>query len=89
MRDLLLARVLLVRGGCFTLAAPVSVAIAKRLIWQNLMPDIASTTRREGPLFAWAGQQLDAREGIESFLEHRSPQWKLDPNVDFPEWPTG
>jgi enoyl-CoA hydratase/carnithine racemase len=65
----------------------VSVAITKRLIWQNLMADIGATTKRENQLFTWAGQQADAREGIESFLQRRAPDWKLDPQHDFPEWP--
>jgi enoyl-CoA hydratase/carnithine racemase len=63
------------RAREFVSAAPVSVAITKRLIWQNLMADIGATTKRENQLFTWAGQQADAREGIESFLapEGRCP----------------
>lgn len=75
------------RAREFTLAAPVSVAIAKRLMWENLLPDITATTRKENPLFAWVGQQADAREGIESFLQRRDPQWKLSAARDLPEWP--
>jgi enoyl-CoA hydratase/carnithine racemase len=69
------------------LAAPASVALAKRLLWEPLMADIATTTERERPLFAWAGRQADAREGITSFLERRPPQWTLSPLRDLPEWP--
>jgi enoyl-CoA hydratase/carnithine racemase len=76
------------RAREFLLAAPVSVAIAKRLIWESLLPDIRSTTAKEQPLFAWAGQQADAREGIESFLQRRSPAWKLSPHADYPTWPS-
>ncbi|MEA3218259.1 MAG: hypothetical protein QOJ19_4415 [Acidimicrobiia bacterium] len=75
------------RAREFVSAAPVSVAITKRLIWQNLMADIGATTKRENQLFTWAGQQADAREGIESFLQRRAPDWKLDPQHDFPVWP--
>jgi enoyl-CoA hydratase/carnithine racemase len=76
------------RAREFTLAAPVSVAIAKRLVWETLMPDIRATLQSEGPLFDWVGQQADAREGIESFLQRRPPRWKLDARTDFPEWPS-
>jgi enoyl-CoA hydratase/carnithine racemase len=71
----------------YAAAAPVSVAIAKRLVWDNLRPDIEATTRRENPLFAWVGQQADAREGIESFLQRRPPDWKLSTSRDLPRWP--
>jgi hypothetical protein len=33
----------------------------------------------EGPAFAWLGDQPDAKEGILSFLEMRSPDWRLTP----------
>jgi enoyl-CoA hydratase/carnithine racemase len=76
------------RAGEFLLAAPVSVAIAKRLVWEALLPDIRATTAKEQQLFAWAGQQADAREGIESFLQRRPPSWKLSPVTDHPQWPS-
>ena len=71
-----------------TLAAPVSVAISKRLLWESLLGDIAATTRKENRLFAWLGSQPDAAEGITSFLERREPSWKMSPVADFPEWPS-
>jgi enoyl-CoA hydratase/carnithine racemase len=69
-------------------AAPVSVAISKRMIWENLLGDIASTTRKENRLFAWLGSQPDAAEGIRSFLERREPEWKMSAAKDFPDWPS-
>jgi enoyl-CoA hydratase/carnithine racemase len=69
-------------------AAPVSAAIAKRMIWENLLGDIAVTTRRENQLFAWLGTQPDAAEGITSFLERREPEWKMSAVKDFPDWPS-
>ncbi|MEZ5233423.1 MAG: enoyl-CoA hydratase-related protein [Acidimicrobiales bacterium] len=75
------------RAREINLAAPVSVAAAKKLMWDNLRGDIAATTRVEVPVFAWFGQQPDAREGIVSFLEKRPPQWSMSPQRDFPEWP--
>ena len=41
--------------------------------------------RREEPLFAWAGGQPDAREGVVAFLEKRAPEWKLSVPKDKPD----
>jgi enoyl-CoA hydratase/carnithine racemase len=75
------------RAREFQMAAPVSVAISKRLIWDNLLGDVAATTHKENRLFAWLGSQPDAAEGITSFLERREPKWTMSPVGDFPEWP--
>lgn len=69
----------------FRLAAPVSVALTKRLLWEGFGLDAPAMMKREGRLFAWAGRQADAREGVVSFLEKREPAWKLRPSVDLPE----
>ncbi|HSG88805.1 MAG TPA: enoyl-CoA hydratase-related protein [Pseudomonadales bacterium] len=65
----------LARAGEYTLTAPASVAITKRLLWESLDTSLATMMKREGPLFAWVGNQPDAREGILSFVEKRAPQW--------------
>jgi enoyl-CoA hydratase/carnithine racemase len=65
--------------------APVSVALSKRLLWEGFGLDAPAMMKREGRLFAWAGRQADAREGVVSFLEKREPAWKLRPSVDLPE----
>jgi enoyl-CoA hydratase/carnithine racemase len=66
-------------------AAPVSVAISKRLIWDGLTTSLPELGRRESKLFGWTSQQPDAKEGVVSFLEKRAPEWKLDPAKDMPE----
>jgi enoyl-CoA hydratase/carnithine racemase len=66
-------------------AAPASVAITKRLLWEGLNKTPVEMMRREMQLFAWVGQQPDAREGVVSFLEKRAPKWKLRPSTDLPE----
>lgn len=68
-------------------AAPVSVAIAKRLLWEGVTETPAETMAKEGPLLAWAGKQVDAAEGVRSFLERRPPAWKLRASTDLPAWP--
>ena len=66
-------------------AAPVSVAITKRLIWEGLTTPVAEMKKREDALFAWAGNQVDATEGVDSFLEKRAPEWKLSVARDMPD----
>jgi enoyl-CoA hydratase/carnithine racemase len=68
-------------------AAPVSVAIAKRLLWEGVTETPRETMAKEGPLLTWVGKQADAVEGVRSFLERRPPEWKLRASSDLPEWP--
>lgn len=65
--------------------APVSVAISKRLLWEGITATVNEMREREGPLFAWAGDQPDAKEGVVSFLEKRPPEWKLSVSRDRPD----
>jgi enoyl-CoA hydratase/carnithine racemase len=65
-------------------AAPASVALTKRLLWKGLDSTPQEMMRAEGTQFAWLGNQADAKEGILSFLEKRSPAWKLSVK-DIPE----
>jgi enoyl-CoA hydratase/carnithine racemase len=64
--------------------APVSVAIAKRLLWEGLTASVPQMREREGKLFTWAGNQPDSKEGVMSFLEKRMPAWKLSVAKDTP-----
>ncbi len=66
-------------------AAPASVAITKRLLWEGLSASLDGMMKREGPLFAWAGNQPDAREGVMAFIEKRPPEWKLSAARDLPD----
>ena len=71
-------------------AAPVSVAIAKRLIWHNLTEtNMRLAEQTESRLFAWSGTQPDAREGVTAFLEKRAPNWKMKPSTDLPDFVPG
>jgi enoyl-CoA hydratase/carnithine racemase len=66
--------------------APVSAAIVKRLVYENLAEsDRRAAQDREHRLFNWTAQQPDAREGPLAFLEKRAPSWNLSKNADFPE----
>ncbi len=68
-------------------AAPASVAIAKRLLWESVTETPRETMAKEKQLLAWAGKQPDAAEGVRSFMERRPPQWKLRASTDLPDWP--
>jgi len=68
-------------------AAPASVAIAKRLLWEGVTETPSETMAKEKRLLAWVGKQADAAEGVRSFLERRPPEWKLRASTDLPEWP--
>jgi len=71
-------------------AAPVSVAITKRLLWHNLTePDMQRAEELEGRLFGWTGTQPDAREGVRSFIEKRAPDWQMKPSTDLPDFLPG
>ncbi|MCP5070643.1 MAG: hypothetical protein GY946_29115 [bacterium] len=68
-------------------AAPISIAITKRLLWEGVTETPAETIAKEKPLLAWIGKQRDAVEGVRSFLERRPPEWKLSASTDLPDWP--
>jgi enoyl-CoA hydratase/carnithine racemase len=68
-------------------AAPASVAIAKRLLWEGVTETPRETMAKEKPLLEWVGKQPDAVEGVRSFLERRNPEWKLRASTDLPQWP--
>ncbi|MBM3683577.1 MAG: hypothetical protein FJW83_03400 [Actinobacteria bacterium] len=75
------------RARAYGEAAPVSVAVTKRLLWEPVLAELRATMAREDPLFGWIGRQADAREGITSFLERRPPRWTMSPVDDLPVWP--
>jgi enoyl-CoA hydratase/carnithine racemase len=72
------------RAREFLKAAPVSVAISKRLLWEGLTSSVPDMYRREISLFEWICRQRDAAEGISSFLEKRDPKWTLSVTDDLP-----
>lgn len=64
--------------------APASVAVAKRFLWEGVDASVPEMMHREGGIFAWLGNQPDAREGVMSFIEKRPPAWTLSAK-DVPE----
>jgi enoyl-CoA hydratase/carnithine racemase len=66
--------------------APVSAAIAKRLLWSSTTMTLDQMLAREKELFLWCAERPDAVEGVASFLEKRPPRWQMRPSVDVPPW---
>ncbi|MBI4831481.1 MAG: enoyl-CoA hydratase/isomerase family protein [Candidatus Lindowbacteria bacterium] len=70
-----------------TYAAPVSIALTKRMLWQFLAEtDLQKVEEINHTYFAWAGMQPDCNEGITSFLEKRQPRWTMKVSKDMPEF---
>jgi len=69
----------------FALAAPLAVALSKKLLWQGMALDAPAMMRAEGPPFAQLGGHADTREGIAHFLERRAPKWSGLVSKELPE----
>ena len=65
--------------------APVSVAVTKNMMWENLLPEIKDTFRKELRLIPWLGSQPDAAEGVMHFMEKRPPSWSGSVLTDMPD----
>ncbi len=68
--------------------APLSVAIAKRLLWESPTLTPADVGRKETELHHHLMGRADALEGVMAYLERRPPRWKLSVNHDWPDWPS-
>jgi enoyl-CoA hydratase/carnithine racemase len=68
-------------------AAPLSVAIAKRLLWESPVLSSADVGRKETELHHHLMARADAIEGGLAYAERRPPRWTLSVNQDWPEWP--
>jgi len=68
-------------------AAPLSVAVTKRLLWQSPGLDVGQVERVETELHHHLMGGPDAMEGGRAWLERRSPRWTGRVRRDWPEWP--
>ncbi len=67
--------------------APVSAVITRQMLWRMLTRDHPMEAHRVDSLAVFqTGRAADAREGVESFLEKRPAEWKLQPSRDEPDW---
>ena len=65
--------------------APVSVALTRQMFWKMLGASSPHEAHRlDSKAVFWTGRQADAYEGVNSFLEKRSPRFTLRPSQDMP-----
>ena len=68
--------------------APVSVAIAKRLLWSSFAMTPTQVDHAETELHRHLMGAPDAREGVMAFLERREPEWSMTVGANWPDdWP--
>ncbi|CAN5488968.1 hypothetical protein BH20ACT2_BH20ACT2_07330 [soil metagenome] len=72
-------------------SAPVSVALTRRMLWRMLGADHPMAAHRVDSRAVHAtGALPDAREGVVSFLEKRTPAFTCRVSTDlpdvFPDW---
>jgi enoyl-CoA hydratase/carnithine racemase len=67
--------------------APLSVAIAKRLLWESSDLSAAEVGRRETELHHHLMGRPDAIEGVRAWMERRPPRFTGSVRDDWPEWP--
>ena len=68
-------------------AAPLSVAISKRLLWESLELGPEEVERKETALHHVLMRAPDAVEGPVAFMQKRAPQWTGRVSQSWPEWP--
>ncbi|MGX7706537.1 crotonase/enoyl-CoA hydratase family protein [Methylobacterium sp. Gmos1] len=67
-------------------AAPVSVALARQMMWRMLGADHPMEAHRiESRLLAERGRSPDVKEGVTSFFEKRAPDFSGRVSADMPE----
>jgi enoyl-CoA hydratase/carnithine racemase len=67
--------------------APLSVAVAKRLLWESGGLTPADVERKETALHRVLMGRPDAVEGVMAWLEKREPRWTSKVSQDWPDWP--
>ncbi len=69
-------------------AAPLSVAVSKKLLWESFELSPAQVEHRETELHKLIMPMPDAIEGPVSHVQRRTPEWKGRVSTDFPKsWP--
>lgn len=65
--------------------APVSIALARQMMWKLLGADHPMEAHRlDSQALYWLGRSADAREGVAAFLDKRPARFSLRPSTDMP-----
>ena len=64
--------------------APVSVALAKRMMWEGLNAGVDEMIAAEGRIINKLASSPDSVEGVRAFFERLTPQWSMSVNDDAP-----
>jgi enoyl-CoA hydratase/carnithine racemase len=65
-------------------AAPLSVAVSKRLLWDTWGRTLPEVEHLETDLHHHLMAHPDAREGVVAYLERRQPRWQGSPSTQLP-----
>lgn len=66
--------------------APVSVALAKQLMWSGLTVGIDEMMSTEGQILPTLIKAPDSSEGVRAFFEKRTPNWQMRVSTDTPDF---
>jgi enoyl-CoA hydratase/carnithine racemase len=69
--------------------APVSIALTRQMLWRNVGASHPMEAHKsDSRAIMFRGAQGDAKEGVTSFLEKRTPQYPNSVSADLPDiWP--
>lgn len=70
-------------------AAPLSVAVSKKLLWESNELTAAEVEHKETELHKHIMPRPDAIEGPVSHVQRRAPEWQGRVSRDWPNWPEG
>ncbi|MBU3704247.1 MAG: crotonase, partial [Ilumatobacteraceae bacterium] len=65
--------------------APVSAALAKKLMWEGLNVSVDRMLAIESSLLPTLASMPDSGEGVRAFFEKRTPQWRGRVSSDVPD----
>lgn len=74
-------------GEIASVAAPVSLAVTKRLIWEAATAPQRAAGRDERMVLEQLLGAADAHEGVAAYLGKRAPAWTGRVSTDLPTWP--